>query len=247
MNITDKSVLITGANRGLGQALVEEALQRGAKRVYAGARQPFAHPDARVTPLILDVTDMAQIRAAVETVDSLDMVVNNAGLSLYEDFGDRAMLDRHLAINLFGPYEVIQAFLPALTLARGAIVNVLSLASLAPSPFNPAYSVSKAAAFSMSQVLRALLAGRAVSVHAALPGPIDTEMTRELDIPKASPQSVAQAIFDGVDNEEEEIFPDPMSAAMADGWRNSASKALERQMAAYVAATPVKAEATAAA
>jgi short-subunit dehydrogenase len=131
--------------------------------------------------------------------------------------------------------------LPLLTGSRGAIVNVLSLASLAPSPFNPSYSVSKAAAFSMSQAMRALLAKQGVRVHVVLPGPIDTDMTRELEIPKASPESAAMAIFDGVELGEEEIFPDPLSAAMADGWRGSASKALERQMAAYVDASPVKA------
>ena len=191
----------------------------------------------------MDVTDTAQIRAAVEKVASLDMLINNAGLSLYEDFSDRAMLDRHLAINLLGPYDLTQAVLPLLTRSRGAIVNVLSLASLAPSPFNPAYSVSKAAAFSMSQALRALLAGQGVRVHAVLPGPLDTEMTRELDIPKASPELAARAIFDGVENEEEEIFPDPMSETMAEGWRTSALKALERQMAAYVDATPVRSQA----
>ena len=240
MKITGRTILITGANRGLGQALVEEALRRGAKRVYAGARQPFAHPNGRITPLIVDVTNTAQIQAAAEEVDSLDILINNAGLSLYENFSDRAMLERHLAINLLGAYDVTRAVLPLLTRSRGAIVNVLSLASLAPSPFNPAYSVSKAAAFSMSQVLRALLARQGVSVHVVLPGPIDTDMTRDLDIPKASPESAARAIFDGVEKGDEEIFPDPMSAAMAEGWRTSASKALERQMAAYVEATPVK-------
>src|ERR1035441_8765322 len=78
MTITDKSVLVTGANRGIGQALVEEALKRGAKRVYAGTRQPLAHPDERVTPLTLDVTDAAQIQAAVDNVESLDILINNA-------------------------------------------------------------------------------------------------------------------------------------------------------------------------
>jgi NAD(P)-dependent dehydrogenase (short-subunit alcohol dehydrogenase family) len=240
MNVLNKSILITGANRGLGLALVEEALRRGVKRVYAGVRQPLNHPDERVVPLVLDVTDGAQIETAVAQIGDLDMVINNAGLSLYEDFTDRAMLERHLAINVFGPYDVIQAVLPLLTRSRGAIVNVLSLASLAPSPFNPAYSVSKAAAFSMSQALRALLAKQGVRVHAVLPGPIDTEMTRELDIPKASPACVARAVFDGAENGEEEIFPDPMSATMAEGWRSGANKALERQLAAYVDASPVK-------
>jgi NAD(P)-dependent dehydrogenase (short-subunit alcohol dehydrogenase family) len=243
MKLADKILLITGANRGLGAALVEEALKRGAKRVYAGARQPFTHADARVAPIILDVTKPHEIKAAAARIQSLDMVINNAGLSLYEDFDDRAMLDRHLAINLLGPYDVVQAVLPMITRARGAIVNVLSLAAMAPSPFNPSYSVSKAAAFSMSQAMRALLAKSGVSVHVALPGPIDTDMTRDLDIPKASPASAARAIFDGVEAGEDEIFPDPMSAAMAEGWRASASKALERQMASYVDAMPVKPQA----
>ena len=79
MTITDKTILVTGANRGLGQALVEEALRRGAQRVYAASRQPFAHPDDRVVPLIMDVTDWAQIRRGVESVESLDILINNAG------------------------------------------------------------------------------------------------------------------------------------------------------------------------
>lgn len=240
MKITDRAILVTGANRGLGKALVEEALRRGASRVYAGVRQPFAHADRRVTPIILDVTDAAQIQAAASTIGALDMLVNNAGLSLNENFTERAMIERHLAINLFGPYDLTQAVLPQLIRSRGAIVNVLSLASLAAVPFSPAYSVSKAAAFSMSQALRALLGNRGVRVHAALPGPIDTDMTSSLDIPKASPESAARAIFAAVELGEEEIFPDPMSAMMAEGWRNGALKALERQMAAYVETSPVK-------
>jgi NAD(P)-dependent dehydrogenase (short-subunit alcohol dehydrogenase family) len=239
MTIADKAVLVTGANRGIGQALVEEALSRGARRVYAGTRQPLTHPDERVVPLVLDVTDAAQIHAAVEGVESLDILVNNAGVSLPGDL-DRAVLEQLLAVNLFGTYGVTEAFLPLLTDSRGAIVNVLSLSAVAAVPFDPNYSISKGAAFSLSQVLRALLAGRGVSVHAVLPGPVDTDMTRGLDLPKASPESVARAIFDGVENGEEEVFPDPMSAAITDSWRGGVVKALERQFAAYVEADPVR-------
>ena len=234
MRIADRAVLVTGANRGIGQALVEEALRRGAKRVYAGTRQPLAHPDRRVTPLTLDVTNAAQTQAAVESVESLDVLVNNAGVFLYDDLSDRAALDQHLAVNLFGTYGVTQAFLPSLTRSRGAIVNVLSVTAFAALPLTPAYSISKAAAFSLSQSLRALLAGRGVRVHAVLTGPVDTDMTRGFDIPQASPQSVARAIFDGVEKGEEEIFPDPMSASMAESWRSGAAKALERQNAALL-------------
>jgi NAD(P)-dependent dehydrogenase (short-subunit alcohol dehydrogenase family) len=240
MTIADRAVLVTGANRGLGLALVEEALRRGATRVYAGTRQPLAHPDERVMALSLDVTDAAQIRAAVERVESLDVLINNAGVDLHGDLSDRVLLDRHLAVNLFGTYGVTQAFLPLLTRSRGAIINVLSLAAVAALPFTPTYSISKAAALSLSQSLRALLAGQGVRVHAVLAGPVDTEMTRYLDIPKAAPESVASAILDGVDDGEEEIFPDPLSATMAESWRSGAAKALERQNAALLQAQPVK-------
>jgi NAD(P)-dependent dehydrogenase (short-subunit alcohol dehydrogenase family) len=234
MNIENETILITGANRGIGRALVEEALRRGAKRVYAGTRQPLLHSDGRVTPLTLDVTNAAQIEEAVEKVASLDILINNAGLDLHDDLSDRAGLDRHLAVNLFGTHGVIQAFLPLLARSRGTIINVLSLAALAGVPFSPAYSISKAAAFSLTQSLRALWAGKGVRVHGVLAGPVDTDMTRSLDIPKASPESVARAIFDGVEKGEEDIFPDPMSASIAEGWRTGVAKALERQFAAYV-------------
>jgi NAD(P)-dependent dehydrogenase (short-subunit alcohol dehydrogenase family) len=240
MTIANKTVLVTGANRGIGQALVEEALNRGAKRVYAGARQPLTHGDRRVTPLTLDVTNAAQIQRAVDEVDSLDILINNAGVALYDDLSDRAVLERHLAVNLFGAYGVTQAFLPLLTGSKGAIVNNLSANALAPLPLIPAYSISKAAAFNMTQSLRVLLAARGVRVHAVLTGVVDTDMTRGLDIPKASPDTVARGIFDGVENGQEEIFPDPMSESLAQSWRSGAAKALERQYAALLDAEPVR-------
>ena len=241
MTIANKAVLITGANRGIGRALVEETLTRGAKRVYAGTREPLTHPDPRVTPVTVDVTSSAQIQAAVDRVESLDVLINNAGIALYDDLSERATLERHLAVNLFGTYGVTQAFLPLLTRSHGVIVNNVSVMALAPLPITPAYAISKAAAFSLTQSLRALLAGRGVRVHAVLTGPTDTDMTRGFDIPKASPASVARAILDGVDHGEDEIFPDPMSQSMADSWRNGAAKALERQSAALVLAPPAAA------
>ena len=209
--------------------------------MYAGTRQPLAHPDARVTPLILDVTNAAQIRAAAESVESLDILVNNAGIALYDDLSDRAALERHLAVNLFGTYGVTQAFLPLLTRSQGVIVNNVSTMALAPLPIIPAYAISKAAAFSLTQSLRALFADQGVRVHAVLTGPTDTDMSRGFDIPKASPESVARAIFDGVENEEEDIFPDPISQSMAAGWRSGAVKAMERENAAFVTAEPTAA------
>jgi NAD(P)-dependent dehydrogenase (short-subunit alcohol dehydrogenase family) len=162
------------------------------------------------------------------------MLINNAGsYSLHgDDFSDRSLLERFLAVNLFGPYDVIQAFLPLLDRSRGAIVNILSLASLAGVPFTPAYAINKAAAFSMTQSLRTALAKRAVRVHAVFPGPVDTDMTRGLEMPKVSAESVARAVFDGIERGEEDILPDPLSASLAETWRSGEAKALERQFAA---------------
>ena len=233
MTIEGKTVLITGANRGIGQALVDEALRRGAKRVYAGSRQPITHLDERVSAVVFDVTDTDEIRNAAEGVQSLDVLVNNAGIAIYDNLSDRTVLEQHLAVNLFGPYEVIHAFLPQLTESRGAIVNNTSMMAMAPLPMTPAYAVSKAAAFNLTQSLRAILAGRGISVHAVLTGPTDTDMTRGFDIPKATPQSVARSIFDGVDAGDEDIFPDATSRVLADSWRSSVAKGLEHEYAAF--------------
>jgi NAD(P)-dependent dehydrogenase (short-subunit alcohol dehydrogenase family) len=135
MKIAAGAVLVTGANRGVGQALVEGAVRRGSKRVNAGTRQPLAHWDGRVPPLTLDVTNTAQIQAAVEAVESLDVLINNAGLALYDDdLSERAIVERHLAVYLFGTLSVTQAFLRLLTRSRGAIVNVLSVAAFGGRP-----------------------------------------------------------------------------------------------------------------
>jgi NAD(P)-dependent dehydrogenase (short-subunit alcohol dehydrogenase family) len=239
--IANKTVLVTGANRGLGKALVEEALRRGAKRVYAASRQPLTHPDERVTPVVLDVTKEAQIQAAAERVESLDILINNAGVSVPDDLSDRAAFEQHLAVNLFGTWGVTEAFVPSLSKSKGAVVNVVSVGALAAVPVLPAYSASKAAAFSLTQSQRALLAARGVEVHAVLPGPIDTDMVRDLPIPKTAPDSVAQGILDGVENGDEDIFPDPMSATMAEAWRAGVAKELERQNAALVQPQPLAA------
>jgi NAD(P)-dependent dehydrogenase (short-subunit alcohol dehydrogenase family) len=234
VTIKDKAVLVTGANRGIGQALVEEALRRGAKRVYAGARHAFSHLDGRVTPLTLDVTSVSQIQRAVDEVETLDILINNAGVAIYDDLSNLDVIEQHLAVNFLGPLKVTHAFLPLVKRSKGAIVNNLSLAGLAALPVIPSYSISKAAALNMTQSLRALLADQGVTVHAVVLGPIDTDMNRGFEIPKASPESAARGIFDGLEKGDEDIFPDPASQSIAEGWRNGAVKALERKFAAFV-------------
>jgi NAD(P)-dependent dehydrogenase (short-subunit alcohol dehydrogenase family) len=237
MDVTSKTVLITGANRGIGRALVNEALRRGAKRVFAASRRPLDAADNRVTALTLDVTNTSQIRRAVEAVDTLDLLINNAGVAIYDDLGNLEVVEQHLQVNFLGTLRMTNAFVPLLKRSHGAIVNNLSLAALAALPMIPAYSISKAAAFNMTQSLRALLAKEGVSVHGVVLGPIDTDMNRGLEVLKASPQSAAAGIFDGLTRGEEEIFPDPASASIAEVWRAGAAKALERQFTAFVPAT----------
>jgi NAD(P)-dependent dehydrogenase (short-subunit alcohol dehydrogenase family) len=234
MNIAQKTVLITGANRGIGRALVQEALHRGAKRVYAGTRGVLDIADERVTPLMVDVTNAEQIEQAVRQVGSLDVLINNSGIAPYDDLSDLAVIEQTLAVNFFGMYKVSRAFMPMLKRSRGALVNNLSLMALAPLPLTPSYAISKAAALSMTQSLRALLASEGVTVHGVFLGPVDTDMTRGFEIPKASPESVAQGIFDGLENKEEDIFPDAMSKSIAGEWRNGVAKAFERQYADFV-------------
>ena len=240
MNIAKKTILITGANRGIGRALVDEALRRGAKRVYAGTRSVLQIADERVTPLTLDVTNTSQIQRAVEEVGSLDVLINNAGIAIYDDLSNFGVIEQHLAVNFLGTLKMTQAFLPLLKRSKGAIVNNLSLVAFAAMPIIPAYSISKAAAFSMTQSLRALLSGQGVSVHSVALGPVDTDMNRGFDIPKASPQSAAIGLFDGLEKGEEDIFPDPASQSIADGWRTGVAKALERQFAAFAPESAAK-------
>ncbi len=234
MNIANRTVLITGANRGIGRALVHEALQHGAKRVYAGTRSPLQITDERVTPLTLDVTNTGQIQRAVGEVGSLDVLINNSGIALYDNLSNPDVIEQHLAVNFFGMYKVSHAFLPLLKRSKGAIVNNLSLMALAPLPLTPSYAISKAAALSLTQSLRAILAGQGVTVHGVFLGPVDTDMTRGFEIPKASPESVARGIFDGFENGEEDIFPDPMSRSIAEGWRDGVDKEIEKQYAGFV-------------
>ena len=233
--IAGKAVLVTGANRGIGRAFVEEALRRGAGRVYAGTRDRLWRPDERVVPVALDVTNATQIQNAAAKAESLDVLINNAGIALYDDLSDPSVLERHLAVNLYGTYAVTRAFLPMLVRSRGAVINNLSVNALAPLPLIPAYSISKAAAFNLTQSLRALLAPQGVRVHAVFTGPVDTDMTRGLDVPKSTPQSVAAAVFDALERDEEDIFPDPLSQSVARRWDSSPAKALERQYAELLA------------
>ena len=173
MAIAGKTVLVTGASRGIGRALVEEALARGAARVYA-----WTAPAAGVPRRARHATDPGRHQSGAGAGGRRPGRVaghphQQRRVFLFDDLSDRASLEDHLAVNLYGTYDVTQAFLPALTRSGGAIVTIGSVAALAPIPLTPAYSLSKAAAFNLAQSLRILLARQGVRVHAVLSGPVD--------------------------------------------------------------------------
>jgi len=245
MKMKNEVVLVTGANRGLGRSLVKRLLAVGAKRIYATARKPEQLADlvgageGRVVPLALDVTSAASIADAAAKAADVTVLVNNAGIVASHGIltSSEQDLAQDFATNLFGSLAVTKAFLPALerAAARGqgthaAIVNVLSVVSLANMPALGGYSASKAASLSVTQALRFDLAKSKIAVHAVLPGPIDTEMTRGMEMPKTSPDAVASAIVEGVEQGSEDIAPDPMAVDVLGQWKTN-PKAVERVFA----------------
>jgi len=214
MQLHNTIAFVTGANRGIGRAIVTALLARGAKKVYAASRTPTAYDDPRVVPVTLDITDPAQVHAAASSASDTRLLVNNAGVlaSLSVLTAEPAQLQRDLDVNVHGPLAVVRAFAPQLIANRGAIANVLSVVALANMPPVGGYSASKAAAWSITQALRGELGPKGVRVHAVFPGPVETEMSKGIDLPKTPADEVARAILDGIEKDALDIAPDPMSA-----------------------------------
>jgi len=234
--------LVTGANRGIGRALTEALLTRGVRKVYATARNPEALRalrDERLVSLRLDVTDADQIRAAGEAASDVELVFNNAGVAIAGGIADSTVLDqarREMEVNYFGPLQLLQRMAPSLARnGGGAVVNIGSAAGLTNIPFLPTYSASKAALHSLTQAARILLGAQGTSVFGVYAGPVDTDMIRELALPKTSPRDVAFAILDGIEAGQEDIFPDPYALDFGRQFESS-PKASERQIAAMTAA-----------
>jgi NAD(P)-dependent dehydrogenase (short-subunit alcohol dehydrogenase family) len=238
MKIEGSVALVSGANRGLGQALVSALVEAGAAKVYATARDAtkLPHASARVLPLELDTTRPEQIAEAVRRAGDVNLLINNAGaLSSYGVLAMRPEeFDADLRTNVLGTLAMIKAFLPSLERAPGAaaVVNVLSLTSLGSFPALGGYSASKAAAYSVTQALRPELKAKNIEILAVLPGPIDTDMVRALPMPKTSAAETARGILEGIARGEEEIFPDPLARQMAEVWRRS-PKEFERAFASF--------------
>jgi len=238
MKIEGSVALVTGANRGLGQAIVAALVTAGAAKVYAAARDAQKLPAGgpRVVPLTLDITNPDQVADAAKSAGDVTLLINNAGvLSSYDALTtSHAEIDADFRTNVHGTLSVIRAFVPVLERANGGavVVNVLSMAALASIPSMGGYSASKAAAYSLTLALRPQLKAKRIAILAALPGPIDTDMVRSLQMPKSSPAETAKALLAGIARGDEEIFPDPMALQMSGLWSKS-PKELERAFASF--------------
>ncbi|HVT07686.1 MAG TPA: SDR family NAD(P)-dependent oxidoreductase [Polyangia bacterium] len=238
MKIEGSIALVTGANRGLGRALVAALVEAGAAKVYAAARDEKAlgAPGGRVVPVTLDTTKPDQVAAAALKASDVTLLINNAGtLSSFNVMTTSPQaLDADFQTNVHGTLAVIKAFVPVLARAPGGatIVNVLSMAALASVPGMGGYSASKSAAYSITQALRPELKAKGIELLAALPGPIDTDMVKMMPMPKTSPGVTAAGVLAGIARGEEEIFPDPMAQQMSVLW-NKSHKELERVFAGF--------------
>lgn len=234
MNFKQATIFVTGANRGIGRALVEELARQGVKKIYAATRKPEEIQGSDlVVPVRLDITNRQSVKAAAQLAADTTILINNAGALAFGSFlnAPLELISRDLETNYYGTLNLIRAFAPIIEQnGGGAITNVLSIVALASMPGVGGYSASKAAAFSMTQAVRADLCPKGISVHAVYPGPVDTDMASEINLPKTSPQEVATTILKEMSSGTEDIFPDPMSQQMAQLWRVN-PKELERRFA----------------
>lgn len=236
MKLEGKTIFISGANRGIGKALVEEALKHSVTKVYAAARNVESLPnfgDSRVIPVQLDITDPNQVATASQLASDVDILLNNAGSLAFAGVagGEFRNIEADMKVNYFGTIRMVQAFAPVLeSRGGGAIANFSSIAGLAGMAAAAGYSASKSAVHSATQSLRTELKSKNIAVHGVYPGPIDTEMAKDFDLPKTSANVAAAAILAGIEGDQEDIFPDPMSVQIG-GFYFSDPKGLERQFA----------------
>ncbi|AFY97037.1 SDR family oxidoreductase [Chamaesiphon minutus] len=239
VNIQDAIALVTGANRGIGYAFVNGLLQAGVTKVYATARKidsltaVTALDPRRVIPLQLDVTNHSLVHALPSQAPDVNLLINNAGILAFGNILEvpTETISSQFNTNFYGSLNMARAFVPVIERNNGgAIVNILTLVALASMPGLAVYNASKAAAWSMTQSLRASVAAKGIAVHGVFPGAVDTQMLAGVDMPKTSPADIVKAVLLGIEAGQEDIFPDPMSDRVYTAWRQD-HKAIEKQFA----------------
>lgn len=223
MEIAGAVALVTGANKGIGAAIVEALLEAGAGKVYAAMRNPGPRePGSRVVPIELDITNSEQLARAVSVAGDVQILVNNAGISRGQSLlgaSDTRGAEEEMRVNYFGTLDVIRAFAPTLHVnGGGAIVNVTSILGRVSAPRVGSYSASKAAAVSLTQGVRGELASQGTLVIGVMPGLVDTDMAKRANGPKLSPRDVGEAIVDALRSGTEDVYPG-MAAEVEKGLR----------------------------
>jgi NAD(P)-dependent dehydrogenase (short-subunit alcohol dehydrogenase family) len=221
MNLKNAVVLITGANRGLGLAFARIALARGARKVYAAARDPSTITLPGVEAIKLDVSNPADVAAAAARATDVTLVINNAGVAAMGGFLDADAIEsaqRHLDVNLFGSLRVAQAFAPVLAAnGGGALLNVLSIASWLNGQPLGLYAMSKSAAWAMTNGLRHDLRAQGTQVLGLHMGFVDTDLTKGIDAPKSTPDAIVNQAFDGLEAGAQEVLADERTRQVKQG------------------------------
>jgi NAD(P)-dependent dehydrogenase (short-subunit alcohol dehydrogenase family) len=239
MKLQNATALVTGANRGIGRAFVQALLDAGVQKVYATARDRSslealtALDPTRVMPLQVDVTDHNLVSQLIEQAPDVNLLINNAGVLSFGNILETPIeaIHQQFDVNFYGTLNMARAFVPVLERnGGGAIVNLLTLVALASMPGLAAYNASKAAAWSMTQSLRASVADKNTAVYGVFPGAVDTDMLAGVDMAKTSPADIATAVLQGIETNQEDIFPDPMSTQVYTAWKQD-HKAVEKQFA----------------
>lgn len=236
MQLKNRIVLVTGANRGIGKALVEAFLKRDVQKIYATARTPGEmqdFQDERVVVLKLDINNQDQINEVAEKASDTEILINNAGIITYTDMfsGSPGPTRDVMETNYFGTLNMMRAFIPMLEKKDSPVIaNVASMGAFINLPDIGGYCASKAALFSMTQGARIELAPTGIAVHSINPGPIDTDMGSRYEGEKTSPEETAENILDKLENDEPDIFPDRWGKGMFNLW-NKNYRDLEIHMA----------------
>lgn len=233
MEFTNKTVVITGANGGLGKELLQKIVHKGAAKIYATARDikklDFID-DERIVKVELDLSIEESIKNAVASIEPFDILINNAGVNSSTSIFDNEWVD--FDVNVKGTINFTKPLTKKIN-NGGAIINVTSILALLNLPSMARYSASKAALHSLTQALRAKMQFKEVKVFEVLPGPIDTAMTEGQQMDKTKPDVVANAVIEGVENNINEIYPDSFAKSIVEGLRMN-PKGMEEEFATYL-------------